>query len=1162
MNDMIESLNAVSESNRRLAIMGKFSSQEDRRRLVFSSKGEAGANRLTLNDFFEVLQPEIQYKSEGTVRIGATLYNKYSLKSPADVEGLAGRRQLITSDSDLLTGVDPGIDPNATEESKRQAIGGKIFKRLLEDLDEVVKFSDGKFSSAVLTFSRYYMFKCAQVELPDHQVDVSHWQDLAYDQPLSSSILHFMTCHADDVDAAGDEVRKRLLMDDDDHKVTEDQATALVTGLRRGRRVLEEGLRNDEIYLEISKAKAYGWLNEYTSNPTFGISIANAGGKTFMDHYRYYRERSDSLHRLVRTESLHSYMFCWLAAKYQPHDSTDGFRSAAKKMFELGVVGQGDKRIPGATAEEMRRHYKLVKEAASEADGREKLTGDDIYEKAELLVERVILDELRPGRVFRRDTLMDRNRRLFVLLGQLAGGAVGEVLSEAGEVCKGYMKFYRVAKNASPEQGKSLSKDDILAAFERVKTDRDEEFFEKISAAVSDMDLEGEDLRSAAADEVVSRIAVSTKTSFDSGWLDRYDEIEAATAALGEIYDMRNALDIDRGRSNRGMPALHVTDVNVKMAVEAGLGADDEDDRFQSSLKEALSDVGIGSGGQNVNLSIPTPAALQKAIEDESVTEGQEFTVKKGDEEIWSGTFGEGGLNLAEKDDGNVEILLDQEADDLTLNIGDQSVQWKDIDLSELASSVVQAEQRDQNFGELLSQYSSMTDVMNRVREQYVKDRTGGDSDFAKIARSLTLGEYMASTPTEQTNLGKGDLSSILGVMLDMVEHLGDLSEGDKLYNPTEALTDDVLGRVNLSTHYPVNKASEIANVLMYQHDLCRTLDEVADYLNEVRELRAVFRAAESSGASITFVNSTVAEYVEEEMQDQPENTFMYADHPLVVYLTKQSKADQAVLTQLSEAASEIISAKVQDLTKFQVPIFVSPDDIKDAGVGFPLITAATTPLPKLVDAESGSGKDKQAIPADWWEVNSYFVLAASLCLGRGSQAFGQVTTPTIGQRKQAAALLGLQRDLEPGLAVVDLFRESWTSFDSKLFPILMTTKWLNFLLAIRSEAKTIQDHLKNSVTGGLSELYAKNTQNAAKVFQGLETDVLDDFRDAVAGHFPSKGSGATAVTSMNVSASLVKPEWGVMIDKKQKTFGPVRFMWPFAKQLGVDVPEPPADEA
>ena len=62
----------------------------------------------------------------------------------------------------------------------------------------------------------------------------------------------------------------------------------------------------------------------------------------------------------IRSEPLHSYLFCFLASKYQAHTTDINVPAAAKEMYKTAIIGQGDKRIPGQSKEDKERNRALI----------------------------------------------------------------------------------------------------------------------------------------------------------------------------------------------------------------------------------------------------------------------------------------------------------------------------------------------------------------------------------------------------------------------------------------------------------------------------------------------------------------------------------------------------------------------------------------------------------------------------------------------------------------------------------------------------------------------------------------------------------------------------------------------------------------------------------
>ncbi len=465
----------LSSSNKRLVVMGRFNSSgcssTASKGVTFSSNAKADASPLSSAEFFDKICPELRYERNKATRIGNTWFNSYSLKTPAQAAG-AGYGQAITEDSPLL--LPQTSTDKSTRHVKMQETGAHLFKSLLEDLDEVVRFSDGRFSAGVLKFARRYMLEYAEGQLKNDMFEYSAWDKLAFDHSVSSAVLNYMTCYRSDETNALTQVSKGLKAhcEGDSAPLTPERVEALVAGLTQCKRVAESGESDNSIVGAISKENGYEFVSDYPSDPKYGITVSAVGAKSFIEHYRYYHKRSNAVHRFVRNGSLHSYLFVWLAGKYRDYNSPSDFRSVATDMFQHGVEGQGDKRIPGETAEERQRNYELVRDSGSELeDGdKAKLQESAIYEKMQAVLQEGILEKLRPDRAFRRELLNKRNREMFVFLGQMAGGKAGKILNQATDKAGELSRVYRAAKNVQLKEGEVLQPAAFVAAFKRLRT--------------------------------------------------------------------------------------------------------------------------------------------------------------------------------------------------------------------------------------------------------------------------------------------------------------------------------------------------------------------------------------------------------------------------------------------------------------------------------------------------------------------------------------------------------------------------------------------------------------------------------------------------------------------------------------------------------------------
>src|SRR5690606_34635082 len=109
----------------------------------------------------------------------------------------------------------------------------------------------------------------------------------------------------------------------------------------------------------------------------------------------------------------------------------------------------------------------------------------------------------------------------------------------------------------------------------------------------------------AVCELVVKEIAVETKTYFDRNWLNDMDAIEEEVQQLGDLYDLRAKVDVERrGGASRGMPMMTVTQVELQQLVEAG---SDELDSYAKDLSKQAAAVGAGAASSPTKAFVPMP---------------------------------------------------------------------------------------------------------------------------------------------------------------------------------------------------------------------------------------------------------------------------------------------------------------------------------------------------------------------------------------------------------------------------------------------------------------------------------------------------------------------------------------------------------------------------
>lgn len=1146
----------LSTSNKHLVIMGLFNStgglSTPSKGITFSGMGGGDNPKLSVADFFEHIAPELRYERDRTVKVGDTSFNSFKLRTPAMV-GAKGHGQPITQDSPFLA--TSGDVARGTSATQWQEAGGKLLSDLLEDLDEVTRFADGRFSSALLKLARRYMVDYADQQLTDDKVDRADWEGLAFDHALSSALLNYMTAYGADEPNARAEASKALVAHSESAEAPLNPARVqqLLEGLERCRRVAETGSEDDPLFQAISRDGSYSYLSDYAGSK-YGISVAGVGARGFVAHYRYYRKRSDAVHRFVRNGSLHSYLFLWLAGKYSKFASAEEFPAVSKVMFDLGVEGQGDKRIPGETAEERRRNFTLVRDAESTVSETERATlkESNVYERLEKALQEGILEKLSPDRAFRRSVLNKRNRELFVALGQMAGGRAGQILNQATDKAEALSRVYRAVKNTRSEEGEVLQVADFEKALKRVRSDSMKAFVDKLSSSIAGLSAEGEALKTAVCEQVVKNIAVETKTFFDTNWLNDMDAIEEEVRLLGDIYDLRNKVDVERrADSSRGMPMTVLTQQEISILAPVEASSEDRD-RYAKSIEKAAALSGVGVPKGPIATKLALPASLEVKLK-----ESCEGAIRDAEGKVLAKVVAENGLLTATAADGvdSDALLGASNVIDLGELSGLKVVDLEGFDLQPLATAV---DDQSKHVEGVAASFGSYSDTQKLIREKYVQDRTEkGDTAFTRSTRALALGEYMAATPPNESNLGVADLSNVLGIALDIVENIGELGD-PKAFSPGVTLPPDVLSRMNLSLHYPVTNAPELSRILQYHYGQCESLGELSEYFEELRSIKGVFEALQGTDAEITVFNSTVADHAGKGRGQvrQARDLFFVAQHPLIAYLTAQSLPTSSSLDALGKRLAATLKRRTEDTATLQLPVIVTPASVATDSLMFAVINPENVPLPPLVPSGTEAADTDDAVPTTVSGIQSHLALAAALVVAGGGSELGIIDDIMDDQAIRVEECLKVTpQDQQP---IADMMREGWLSIGSDLCAMLCMTKWINVCLLHEPEKpeETIANMLNVNCLQALKDASDPKAEGflVQDLFAGLETKSVTSTKEGFLAYMPNvfEGKGSAPLSGRTQKISLNSGQLGVNNKStgKSQNFGEISFVNALAQSM------------
>ncbi|MGB3636102.1 MAG: hypothetical protein WBA39_00695, partial [Rivularia sp. (in: cyanobacteria)] len=188
-----EQLELLKKSNKTLAIMGRFRSEDEQVRYVFKNNGGKDG-KITVADLFAKLKPELRSSSKGTLPIGDTIFNKYELDTPFEA-GDKGHSQPILFDSPLLDGtIYSGEEAKGIQEQ-----GKEVVKQLIESLDTVAYFTKSNFTKSLLKIAKHYLFLEANEHL-EHKIaeDAQWYKTINSDNSFCSGIVQYLTAHEQD----------------------------------------------------------------------------------------------------------------------------------------------------------------------------------------------------------------------------------------------------------------------------------------------------------------------------------------------------------------------------------------------------------------------------------------------------------------------------------------------------------------------------------------------------------------------------------------------------------------------------------------------------------------------------------------------------------------------------------------------------------------------------------------------------------------------------------------------------------------------------------------------------------------------------------------------------------------------------------------------------
>ena len=1043
-------LELLKKSNKTLGIMGRFRSDDDQIRYVFKNAGGKDG-KINVVDLFAKLKPELRSFSKGTLSIGDTIFNQYDLDTPLNA-GNQGHSQPILFDSPLLDDtVYSGEEAVGIQEQGKQVV-----KQLLESLDTVAYFSDSHFTKSLLKIAKHYLFEEANENLEHKIADDAQWYKTIYsDNPFCSKLVQYLTAHEQDepeIETATRRYLKSLKNDSDKRVYTDEQVDQLANALVRCKRVMLDGIEEDLTWSKIAQSNQFSWLKNYLSDPDYGLPHLQigkkVGDKSFLAFYNVFMEASDKIHRLVRTQAIHSSVFCWLASKYRKWNLTERV-DAGREMFRIGIEGQGEQRIRGESREARFRNLELIQKAQIDSTLANKVGGDENYQVFAEKAEDNIFISLLPDRAVTRKALRLRAKNLFKKLSQIAGGKAGQILKENDEFNQLFVKYYRTILNTDPEAkieefanrlNNEAAKDKAVEKFNNF------DIKEFIDIVINKAKEEGEEnLKIKVKEAFISEFAQKSKNRFAEQYLNNQDQIKKEEQLAQDLYDLRSLQEVGAQDVIAGGPVYVMTDLSMP-------DFENVDEDIKTVYKKKIQQEAQAATQSNLNLSVTAPKP--KAFASIAANTKGSVTNSEG-KNIGICTIQDNKIEL----EANELLVADQfGSEEAKIDIEGQQYKIQELDIPEVMDLPKSDEiEKAKMIAEVAeNDYQQLSKSMDTILNKYC-DEDSSEVDFNRAFRSLLLCEYIQAAPKGTTQIGREDLSNILGLMVDIVEHLGEL-ENDKILDGVLSEEPELLKllqKINLSKYFPAEKGDEISTILQYHYELCKKLNNVKIYLQELAEIKSFFELVQRTDLEIVVLNTTVGEYGDIYNIEDYETYSFNVDCPSIVYLTSQSQVSADSLTTMADTLVQLVD-DYENAINLQIPIFVSSQSLSTDATPLPLICPKYIELPDLLsETNNSSEKKKTNIIVDWKEQqNSYLLLSAATMLLNSSTAMGSITNFKPPVSMKIRKLFDI--NLKTNQTVVDLLRQFWLSPNCKLLDTLIFTKWLNLLVLAKRVDKSI----------------------------------------------------------------------------------------------------------
>lgn len=1067
--------------NRRLTIVGKFRLGDSMPDHFFT--GSTG----TLNplQFFQEIKPELRCSADETITISGTIFNRFGLKTPLEAEAESKQHPEISSkaftldiDSPFLSksGDWAGLNDRENGHKIIQKKGGELFKKLLDILDSLLPFCVSNFSRCLLKFGQEYMLDYANNQILAQDglcLDNHQWYSiLLANHPLTVSVIKYLVAYRTDEPTILAGFTSGLREATQGNKEWQGK---YIDAISQGLAASKHALRGNEGDPTLQSVKTQAGIQEWFSNyqsSEYRLPGVPAEHREFSHYYRMFLSHSDALHKFLRNGPEHSFLFCWLASKYQEHTSGAQLVKSAETMYKVSVEGQGEKRNPGQSEEELERIAESIYAARPDCSD-QTLWQNEIYQKHLNILKRELIYSLRPTRSFTRQQLAKRNCALFTVLSQLCGGTTAQLHRDMAQRRTMYRRFYNILLNTHITEQAGIEvtfyETRLLGAC------RNEEEKSFIASFVTHVREKEKVHTFKNPREVLVMFAGYSSQEQQFRFLDTLSQqkvqVEQETEELQQVYRGRLDIDVDtNGRYNTSKVGL----AGVPIAESPDMHKEDREARqmkMQGNLRQLSNQQTLP-----INMSVRIPATVTQAQNKKFILKTEEGN------EVGTSTLQNGNMSVDTSLDKSQTILNAQKLQ--LISSDGQNYEVGEEGLSEIHQNLRTIRDNELQNASIETLAGVYPNKLNERHNTIIVRATGNEArqDFLSMLRALLLGEYMLATPQDQINLNTDDVSNILGIMLDMVECLGDRSLGEKLYDnkPIPELNAR-LAETNLSLYYPVSTHAEMSKILNYHYSVCQSVERVMPYLQEVRELKNFFESVQGLNFEVRFINQTLPEHLDPDNTPWGENLFCNRQ-ALLVYLTGQNG-----LTNLNNALQSTIRGILPQIQNypFHLPLFASRDNAFTSNC----VPALTVDLPNF--DQLSRTRMIQGKTVTLWESNIRGIPILPFCaslLGTGN--FGTFFRPL---KENEMGLLKIQPRVGQGQQEVQEYFHDllWEKHYHNILSNLIFVKWVNMALAEkRNNSEQISFQRFGNFLGTIYQSHDETVWQAFEGFQLLQTDM------------------------------------------------------------------------